>query len=61
MVNAPEFNLNEPYKLNYEISGEDKKKQTAKALLPTFLNQVTELMQSTTTAVTSTAVPMRFL
>ena len=29
MVNAPEFNLNEPYKLNYEISGEDKKKKKA--------------------------------
>ncbi len=39
MVNAPEFNLNEPYKLNYEISGEDKKKKKQDLLNKMWRNQ----------------------
>ncbi len=39
MVNAPEFNLNEPYKLNYEISGEDKKQKKQDLLNKMWRNQ----------------------
>lgn len=39
MVNAPEFNLNEPYKLNYEISGGDKKKKKQDLLNKMWRNQ----------------------
>lgn len=39
MVNAPEFNLNEPYKLNYETSGEDKKKKKQDLLNKMWRNQ----------------------
>ena len=39
MVNAPEFNLNEPYKLNYEISDEDKKKKKQDLLNKMWRNQ----------------------
>ena len=39
MVNAPEFNLNEPYKLNYELSGEDKNKKKQDLLNKMWRNQ----------------------
>ena len=58
MVNAPEFNLNKPYKLNYKISGKISEKEKQNLLNKMWRNQCTNDTYepgSTFKVITSTA------